>query len=317
MTEGYMVIISCSHGRHLGHLIAKKLKASHFDLTVDKFPDGELYIRFRQGLENKSVVLVQSFYGSISDCILEVILAAKTAHELGAKKIVLAAPYFPYMRQDKRFHAGEAVSQSVLAGLMDDCFDLIKVIDPHLHRKKKIEDIFKTSSKSLTANSLMASYIREHINSPIIVGPDEESYKWAKNVADMIAAQSAILKKTRYSSYSVSVKLNKKIDFRSRNAVIVDDIVSTGHTILETSKILYRLGAKKVYCICVHGIFANNAMDKLRKAGISVVSTNTIPNKAAKINVSGLIAASLGKRALQETKAIEDASGLIASSLDI
>ena len=288
-----MIIISCSHGRHLGYLIAKRLNAMHFDLTVSKFPDDELYIRFGLDLRNKSAVLVQSFYGNISDCILEAFFAAKTARELGAEKVVLAAPYFPYMRQDKRFHKGEAVSQSLLAGLIDECFDSVKIIDPHLHRKNRLDDIFKISSTNITANSLIADYIRRNVKSPVIVGPDEESYKWAKNVADMLGFESTILKKTRHSSYSVSVKMDKKITFKNKNAVIVDDIVSTGHTILETAKILYNLGAKNVYCICVHGIFAGNALNKLKKAKIRVISTNTIPNKAAKIDVSGLIAGNL------------------------
>ena len=101
------------------------------------------------------------------------------------------------------------------------------------------------------------------------------------------------MKKERYSSYHVEVRLNKKIDLKNKNAVIVDDIVSTGHTILETAKLLKKLGAKKIYCICVHGIFANGALNKLKKAKINIVSTNTIPSKAAKIDVSGLVAKAL------------------------
>ena len=232
---------------------------------------------------------MQSFYRNISDCIIEVILAAKTAEDLGAKKIILAAPYFPYMRQDKRFHKGEAVSQLIITGLIDKYFDSVYLMDPHLHRKNRMEYLFRIKSKRLTANSLIAAYIRKHIKNPVIIGPDEESYKWAKNVAEMIGAESRILKKKRYSSYHVEIKLNKKINLRSKNAVIVDDIISTGNTILETAKILRRFGAKKIYCICVHGIFVNDALNKLKKAKINVISTNTIPNKAAKIDVSGVI----------------------------
>lgn len=285
-----MLIVSCSHGRHLGDLVASKLKRRHERLFVDKFPDSEMYIRFNSNLRNKNVVLLQSFYGSINDSIVEVILAAKTAAELGAKKILLAAPYFPYLRQDKRFHKGEAVSQKIIAGLIDKYFDAVYIMDPHLHRKSKLADIFRIKSKKLTANSLMADYIKKHVPSPVIIGPDEESYKWARNVAKLINAESRILKKKRYSSYHVEVKLNKKIDLHNKNAVIVDDIISTGHTILETAKILKRLGAGKVYCVCVHGIFAGNALEKLKKAGIDVISANTIPNKAAKIDVSEVFA---------------------------
>ena len=288
-----MLIVSCSHGRHLGSLIAKKLKQKHSALIVDKFPDNEFRVRFNEGLQSKNVILIQSFYKNISDCIIEVILAAKTAHDLGAKSGALVAPYFPYLRQDKRFHKGEAVSQNIVAGLIDKYFDGVCIMDPHLHRKNKLQNLFKIKSKKLTANNLIADYIKKNIKNPVIIGPDEESYKWAKDVANILGVNSFILNKKRYSSYHVKIKLNKKINLRNKNVVIVDDIISTGNTILETVKILRRLGAKNIYCICVHGIFANDALNKLKKAGIEVVSTNTIPNKMAKIDVSGVIAESL------------------------
>lgn len=288
-----MIIISCSHGKHLGRMVSEKLKEKFSELSFSKFPDGEILIRFNASLKGKDVILVQSFYESISDCIIEAILAAKTARDLGAKKIILMAPYFPYLRQDKRFHKGESVSQTIISDLIEKYFDGIYIIDPHLHRKNKLEAIFKIKSKELTSNSLIEDYIKKNIKNAVIIGPDEESYKWAKNVADALGIESRILEKKRYSSYHVEVKLNKKIDLRGKSAVIVDDIVSTGHTIIETAKTLKKFGAKKVYCICVHGIFANGALDKLRKAKVVVVSTNTIPNKFAKIDVSGIIADSL------------------------
>lgn len=288
-----MLIVSCSHGKHIGYLISKRLNARHTILSAEKFPDGELKVRLASNLRNKNVFLVQSFYRDVSDCIVEAVLAAKTARELEAKKIVLVAPYFPYMRQDKRFHKGEAISQRVIADLMDKYFDAVCIMDPHLHREDKLEDIFRISSKKLTANSLMAEYIKKTIKNPVIIGPDEESCKWASEAAEMLGVESRILKKKRYSSYHVEVKLNKKIKLKNKNAVIVDDIISTGHTILETAKMLRNLGAKNICCICVHGIFVNDALSKLRKARIKVISTNTMPNKVAKIDVSGVIGDSL------------------------
>ena len=285
-----MIIVGCSHGKHVSYRIAKKLKQKHSYLITGKFPDGELYIRLDAGVKNKTVVLIQSFYGNISDCIVEAVFASRTARELGAKKIVLLAPYFPYLRQDKRFHSGEAVSQKIMAGMIDKYFDAVYVMDPHLHRKNKLENIFKIRAKKLTANPLIADYIKKNIKNPVIIGPDEESYKWARAVAEMLGVESRILQKKRYSSYHVKVQLNKKIDLKGKNAVIVDDIISTGHTILETANILKKLGAKKVYCICVHGFLVDDALKKLNKAGIKVVSTNTIPSKMSKIDVSGMIA---------------------------
>ena len=221
------------------------------------------------------------------------LFAAETAKDLGAKKVTLVAPYFPYLRQDKRFKKGEAISQRIIAGLMDEYFDAIYIIDPHLHRENKLEHIFRTTAEKLTANALIADYIKKNIKDPIIIGPDEESYKWAKNVADMLGVESFILKKKRHSSYNVKIRLNKKIDLKDKNVVIVDDIISTGHTILETVKLLKKLGAKKIYSICVHGIFVNDVLNKLKKAGLEVIATNTIPNEVAKIDVSGVIAGSL------------------------
>lgn len=288
-----MLIVSCSHGVHFGQSIAKKLKVRHSELIVNKFPDDELLIKFNSKLKNEDVVLVQSFYSNISDCLIEAILAAATAKELGAKKIILVAPYFPYLRQDKRFHSGESVSQGIIAGMVERYFDSAYIIDPHLHRKDSLNEIFKIKSIKLTANDLIADYIKKKIKNPILIGPDSESYKWARNVAEKIGAESRILTKKRYSSYHVEVKLNKKVDLMDKNVVIVDDIVSTGHTIIEASKLLRKLGAKKITCICVHGIFTGNALGKFRKNKIDVISTNTIPNKMAGIDVSGIIAANL------------------------
>lgn len=286
------MIVSCSRGRHLGKKIAKMLGGRHSDLLVEKFPDDELRVKFTAKVV-KEVILVQSFYSNISDCILETIFAAETARELGARRVILVAPYFPYLRQDMRFHRGEAVSQGIAAGLIEKYFDSVFIIDPHLHRKNSLKEIFRIKSVKLSANRLIADFIKSNIKNPVAIGPDEESYKWARNVAGILGIGSRIMEKKRYSSYHVQVKLNKPVDLRNKSAVIVDDIISTGHTIMEAAKILKKLGAKNVYCICVHGIFVNDALSKLRKAGIKVVSTNTIPNKAARIDVSGLIALAL------------------------
>ena len=166
-------------------------------------------------------------------------------------------------------------------------------MDPHLHREAKLKHIFKIKAKKLTANNLIADYINKHIKNPVIIGPDEESYKWARNVAEILGIDPIILIKKRYSCYNVRVKLNKRIDLSKKNAVIIDDIISTGHTILETAKILKRLGAGNIFCICVHGIFVNGALTKLKKAGIKVISTNTIPSEVAKIDVSEVISENL------------------------
>lgn len=283
-----MIIISCSHGLHLAKKIAKKLKKPYSKLEVKKFPDSETYLKFNVDVKNKTVALVQSFYGNVNDCIIETLFAAETARDLGAKKIILIAPYFPYLRQDKRFKPRECISLKTIAKNIDEDFDEICIIDPHLHREKTLNHIFKIKAHRLTANPLIVDYIKK-IKNALIIGPDEESYKWAERVAEKIGCECAILEKHRSSAYDVKVKLNKKINLKNKKIIIVDDIISTGNTIIETVKLLKKLGAKKFTAICVHGIFANNALEKLRKNNIKVVACNTIPSEVARIDVSGLI----------------------------
>ncbi len=282
-----MIIIGCSKGVHVAANIAKFAKKKYSELQVNKFPDGETDLRFKCDVRKKVVVLVQSFYGDINDALMEVFLAAHTAKDLGAKRVVLMAPYFPYFRQDTRFHPGECVSLPILGKFVDACLSEIYVMDPHLHREKNLKHVFRIRGHKLTANGLVRDYIKKHIKNPIIIGPDWESYKWARATAEMIGCESAILKKTRYSSRHVEVALDHDVDLSKHNVVIVDDIISTGHTLLETIKLLRKdLGAKKITCIGIHGVFAEHALSKLKKAKVSVVTTNTIPNAAAMIDVA-------------------------------
>ena len=152
-----------------------------------------------------------------------------------------------------------------------------------------MSEVFSIKAKHLTSNKLLADYIKSNIGNPVIIGPDEESYQWARRIAEYIKVDAAILKKTRYSARKVKVTLNKKIELKNKNLVIIDDIISTGHTILETVKDMKKLKPKNIYCICIHGVFAESALEKIKKHA-KVISTNTIPNSVSKIDVSGLIA---------------------------
>ncbi len=293
-----MIIVGCSKGKDIAKKIAKKLKKPYSELIVKRFPDNESYIRYNCQVKNKKVILVQSFHNNINDQLIEVWFAARTAHELGAKECWLVAPYFPYLRQDKRFKPGEARSVHVVAEFIDKLFKRIIICDPHLHREKTLSHIFTIKTAKITANPLIASYIKRHIKNALIIGPDWESYKWAERTAEMIGCESAIMEKKRYSGRKVDVRLtskDKNIDVKRKNIVLVDDMISTGHTILETVKLLKKLGAKKFTCICVHGIFVENALEKLKKAGVKLISTNTIPNNTSKIDVSDLIADEINK----------------------
>lgn len=290
-----MIIIGCSKGVHLARKVAKKLRKPYSELRIKKFPDNETGIRFMKNVKGKIVVLVQSFYGNINDLIIEVFFAAETARDLGAKKVILVAPYFPYFRQDKRFKSGQCVSIEVLAGFINKYFDGILVVDPHLHREKNLSELFNIRHEKLSANYYIRRWIKKNMKNPLIVGPDWESYKWARRVAEEIGCEYVIMEKKRFSGRDVKVTLNKKVDLTNKNVILVDDMISTGNTIIEAAKNFKRMGVKRFNCIAVHGIFVENALEKLKKNNINVITTNTIPNKVAKIDISGLIVEGIKK----------------------
>ena len=281
-----MIVVGCSKGDVIGRRIAKKLKVKYSKLEIKRFPDGELYLRFLTNLKNKKVILVQSFYGSIDELIVETIFAARTAKDLGAKEVKLIAPHFPYFRQDTRFKEGECVSLQVIRELFNKYFDKVIVVDPHLHREKKLKGVFR----KVSSNSEISDYIKKNYKDPILIGPDIESYQWAKKIGDELGFESSILRKKRRGSRDVEVKVKDKINIKNKEVIIIDDIISTGHTLLQTIKAMKKLKPKKINCICIHGIFAENALKKIKKLNVNVISTNTIISMASKIDVSGIIA---------------------------
>ena len=285
-----MIITTCGNSYNIAKSIAKALKAKFSPLTIASFPDGDLYLRYNTELKNQEVVIVQSFQPHPDMSLFDVIFAAETARDLGAKSVTLVAPYLAYMRQDKRFHPGEGISSKIMAKLLNHAVDRLITIDPHIHRYKSLKDIFTIPATKLTANHLIADYIKRHFHNEVIIGPDWESFQWAEDIAKRIKVHATVLKKTRFSSRHVEVKMVHPIEIKSKNVVIVNDIISTGHTIAEAAKAAKKMGAKNITAIGVHGLLVENAADKLKKAGVDkVITTNCIESKTNKIDVTSVL----------------------------
>lgn len=278
------MIIACSGGKHLARKIAKKSKSYYGELESERFPDSELRVRIPD-VKGKKIYFVQSFYkqedSDVNDKLVEVLFAAKTAKELKAKKVFLIAPYLSYMREDARFRNGESISAKILAKLFS-FFDKIYVVEPHLHRFKRFDDFFPNAVRVKISEEI-ASYVKKKVKGNfLIVGPDQESEQWVKPIADITKSKYSILSKQRFHSRKVKVK-GKKVEYD--NVILVDDIISTGHTLMQASKLVK---AKNVYYFGVHGIFAEGALKKLNKSGKVIVS-NTIPTSASKFDCTDAI----------------------------
>lgn len=289
------IIIAFKHSEVLAKKIAKKVNMPYQTIQVTMFPDGESLLKIPEIVKNRKVFIVSSLHHP-NEKLVETILAAETCRDLKARKIILIAPYLCYMRQDIRFHPGESVSSKIIAKHINASFDATITIDPHLHRIQKLSQLY-TQGKALSAVSFIADYVKKKYRNPLIIGPDAESYQWVLKIAKRVKCPVTILKKTRYSSRKVSVDIeDRKIDFRNKQVIIIDDIISTGHTMMEVIKFFRRNKVKKITCIGVHAMFAEHAYEKMKKAGASeIITCNTIPHKSNKIDMSRI----LGKEILK------------------
>jgi len=278
------MFIACSGGKHLASSLARKAGGCSCVLESEIFPDSELRIRLPKEVKMWDVYFVQSFYPDekdVNDKFVEVLFAAETAKELGAKNIYLIAPYLAYLREDIRFRKGEAVSAKILAKLCK-IFKKVYVVEPHLHRLKTFGEFFPNAKKISISNEV-SSYIKKNIGECLLVGPDGESEQWVKPIAEKLNAKYVILEKHRLSPRKVKTK-GKKVS--AEKVVIIDDIISTGHTLIEASKLIK---TKKLYFIGMHGLFSENAIPMLKRKGKVIVS-NSIPTKFSEIDCSSALA---------------------------
>lgn len=278
---------------HFVNEFAKALNFEKGQLIRRQFPDGESYLRYETPVEGKKVIIVDTL-DHVDEKILPLIFAAETAKELGATAVGLVAPYLSYMRQDTRFHAGEAITSIYFAKLISQTFDWMITVDPHLHRYHSLSEIYTIPTQVTPAAPIISSWIDQHIDEPVLIGPDEESKQWVSQIAEAIHAPFTVLDKTRLGDHEVKVSIPALKDFPDHIPVLVDDIVSTGQTMIETIRQLKSLGAKPPVCIAVHPIFSGITTQTLVKAGAGrVVSCNTIPHDTNQLDLAPSLIQSL------------------------
>jgi len=283
------IIFTLSGNEQLGGRVTEFLQAERGEVTIRKFPDGESYVRLHSDVKGKNVIIVCTLHQP-DDKFLALYFFSKTARELGAAKITLIAPYLAYMRQDKIFLTGEAMTSEHFAKLLSLCVDELITIDPHLHRRLSINEIYSIPCKVLHASELITNYIKNNIDKPLLIGPDSESSQWTAAVAATANVPFIIMQKERYGDKNVSITVPDVFKYKDYTPVLIDDIISTGHTMTETVKHLLKAGMKAPVCIGVHAVFAPGANEELNKAGVyEIVTSNTIAHASNKIDVTELI----------------------------
>ena len=269
--------------------LAEQIGSEKGEAIIRQFPDGETYVRIESDVSGKQVVLVCTL-DHPDQKLLPLYFLSKTAKSLGAQNVLLIAPYLAYMRQDKRFQPGEGITSEYFAALVSQFANAMITIDPHLHRRSSLAEIYTIPTIVLHAADLISDWVKNNVNSPIFIGPDEESEQWVKQVAENAGAPYLVLKKIRLGDKDVEVSVPDVERYRDHTPVLVDDIISTARTMIETIGHLQKAAMKKPVCIGVHGIFSGSAYEELITAGAGeVITTNTIPHSSNKIAVEGLI----------------------------
>jgi ribose-phosphate pyrophosphokinase len=285
-----IVVFALPGNETLAAALATALGAKTGALCVRRFPDGETYLRFDTPVAGQQVVLACSLHHP-DEQAMPLLFAAATAKELGAASVGLAAPYLGYMRQDKRFHDGEAVTSALFARLLSQHVDRLVSVDPHLHRWNSLDQIYSVPSKVVPAAPLLAAWIKANVTAPVLIGPDAESEQWVSAVAGIAGVPHLVLEKVRRGDRDVSVSIPDPAVLRGRTPVLVDDIISTGRTMVAAVRHLMAQGLNPPVCIGVHAIFAEDAREALQAAGAArIVTTNTIPNETGIIDVTPEVA---------------------------
>jgi ribose-phosphate pyrophosphokinase len=278
--------------RELGEGVARRLGLAVLDLELTVFPDGESKIRVKGDVQRASVVVIQSTYPPVDRNLMQLLFIAHKLSELGAE-VYAFVPYLAYARQDKEFLKGEVVSIGVVARLMRSAG--IKRLDTvDIHSVNALA-YFAFPAHSISAVPLLAEYIKSNyrLRDPIAVSPDAGGAARAEAFANLMGAEHIVLKKSRDRvTGEVSVE-EAELSVEGRDAVLVDDIISTGGSIEKAATLLYKKGARKVYAACTHPLLVGDALDRLVKAGVEVIGTNTVPSRVSKVDIAPLCASHL------------------------
>lgn len=265
------------------------MRAEQGNYMLRQFPDGETYLRILSDVEGKEVVLVCTL-NRPDDKILSLLFFCRQVKELKAASVCLVAPYMAYMRQDKAFKPGEAITSAYFANLISSFADRLITIDPHLHRRRSMQEIYSIPCEVLHATALISSYIKEHITNALLIGPDSESEQWVSGIAKDAGVPFIILQKTRRGDTEVEVSIPEVENYKAHVPVVIDDIISTAHTMMETISHLKEKGMPPPVCIGVHAVFTEETFSRLLSSGAKeVVTCNTIAHGSNRIDISQLI----------------------------
>lgn len=283
------VVLSFPQYQTQAQHLAEALSIPCHNIGVHHFPDKESRIT----LPDISSVHAIIYCGleHPNNKLVELLLTVKTLNKYNCNRVSLVAPYLCYMRQDMAFHKGEAISQDIIGQYLAELFDDIITIDAHLHRTISLQQVFPgTNTVHISATGLLAQLVQNNADDVVLLGPDEESKQWVKAIASECNLSHAVANKVRHSDKDVSIIL-PEYDFKNKTVVLVDDVISSGGTIINIAKQLQKKSIKRLDVLVTHALFDTSTKTKMKQAGINHVwSSDSIPHPSNKVSIIPLFA---------------------------
>jgi len=287
-----MKIVSCSNDPGLGELIAKIMDIDLIKTSSRIFPDGELYVRVEGELNEEDVIVVQTTYPNQNESLMELYFTIDSLRSYKLRKLIAVVPYLAYMRQDKRFLIGEALSANIVINILNMLnVDYFITVDIH---NDYCLNWFKCKVINIHAAPLLANYFKEKVSKPIILSPDIGSLNRAMEAANSLKVDYDFLIKIR-DRVTGGIQIRpKEMDISGRDVIIIDDIISTGGTIINAAAMLRKLGVNKLFVGCTHPLLVGNALEKILQAGVNeIVGSNSVRSSISKVQLQEEIVKSI------------------------
>lgn len=279
----------------LSRRVADAAHATSLQLEHKVFPDGETYIRFAQSVEGQEVAVIQSCYPPQNKNLVDLLFILDTAREMGARQVGAVVPYFAYARQDDSFRDGEAVSARTVARLIEvtGASHFLTVDMP----SDKALRYFKIHAENLTCMNLIATHLKTlSLRNPYVLAPDDGAIPLAKTVSETLGTDYAWFEKARDKVTGSVRTMGKDVDLKGRDAIIIDDVISTGKTIANTAQIAKKQGAGRVIAACAHLLLVSGAERTLKSSGVSeIIGTDSIEVGSRPVSIAPVLAEALRK----------------------
>lgn len=287
-----MLLLGFSDYEPQGKALAAALEIPFEPVDVHRFPDGESKLTLPQELPEKAIICRSLDHPN--DKLIELLLAAQTARKQGVKHLTLVAPYLCYMRQDIAFHPGEAVSQQIIGAFLAGLFDRVITVDPHLHRIERLEQAIPgREAIALGTAEVMGEFLRRNTTRPLLVGPDGESEQWVRAIAEPAGLDYAVASKERLGDREVRIVLPEH-NYHQHEVILVDDMISTGRTLINVTRQLKRQGAEAIHCLVTHALFSDDVSQALHAAGIDKIwSSDSIGHPSNAVSLTALLAGAM------------------------